>query len=242
METRQATQFSYKALELSVKDVDTKSGIVTGYYAAFDNVDSYGDMIVKGAFKKTIAERGPDGTDQIKHLFQHDSWSPIGKVLLLKEDKFGLYFESKFSNTPKAQDVLTQYAEGIYNEHSIGYRTMKEERIEDANQNFLYWKLTELKLWEGSTVTWGANPNTPFTGFKSENREDQLKELAKKRDKLVATLKIGSLSDETLEAAEIELIKLTQAYESLITLEPRKDERTPKPKQQSLKSIYEALK
>ena len=240
-QARQNKEFDYKSLEMSVKDVDTKNGIVTGYFAAFDNIDSYNDMIVKGAFKKTIAERGPEGSDQIKHLFQHNSWEPIAKVLKLVEDKKGLYFESQFSKTQKAQDVLIQYYEKIYNEHSIGYRTMKEERVEDDNGNFMYWKLTELKLWEGSTVTWGANPNTPFTGFKSEKREDQINELSKRMDRAIKTLQIGSLSDETLEAATLELTKLKEAYNTIITLEPRKDDRTLKPKDDKLKAIFEIM-
>ncbi len=212
--TRQA--FEYKSLDMSVKEVDTKSGVVCGYFAKFDNIDSYQDMIVKGAFLKTIQERGPQGTDQIKHLFQHDSWSPIGKILVLKEDKFGLYFESQMSKTQKGQDVLLQYAEGIYNEHSIGYRVVKEERVEDENENFVCYKLTELKLWEGSTVTWGANSQTPFTGFKSDDKVSRIAELEKRMQKCISALKIGGLSDETLESAELELTKLHEAYKSLI--------------------------
>jgi len=238
---RQNKQFEYKSLEKSFKDVDTKSGIITGYFAAFDNIDSYGDMIIKGAFKKTIAERGPSGSDQVKHLFQHDNWSPIAKVLVLKEDKKGLYFESQCSKTQKAQDVLIQYAEGIYNEHSIGYRTIKEEVINDDKGDLLYFKLTEVKLWEGSTVTWGANPQTPFTGFKSEKKEDRIAELKKRMDRVTATLKIGELSDETLESAEIELLKLHEAYISLITDTPTQRVTDPPSRVDTLKGIAELL-
>lgn len=238
---RQNKQFEYKSLIQSVKDVDTKSGVITGYFAAFDNIDAHYDMIVKGAFKKTIVERGPKGSDQIKHLFQHDNWQPIAKIQLLEEDKKGLYFESLCSNTQKAKDVLIQYAEGIYNEHSIGYRTMKEERVDDASGNFVCYKLTEVKLWEGSTVTWGANPETPFTGFKSEKPEDRIAELKKRMDRVSATLKIGNLSDETLEAAEIELLKLHEAYTSLITEQPLQ-RGTDQPKRaDKLKGIAELL-
>ncbi len=231
--------YEYKSLVSSVKDVDKKSGIVTGYFAAFDNIDSYGDMIVKGAFKKTIVERGPLGTKQIKHLFQHDTYTPIGRVDVLKEDKTGLYFETTFSQTQQAQDVLTQYAEGIYNEHSIGYRTMKEERVDDGNGNFVCWKLTEVKLWEGSTVTWGANANTPFTGFKSEVKEDRIAEISKRMHKCISILKLD-LSEELLEQTQIELVKLDEAYKSLVTEQPR--ERTDQPtREQKLKGLADLL-
>jgi HK97 family phage prohead protease len=227
---RNSAEIEFKTYAMEVKDVDTKSGIVCGYFAGFDNIDNGYDMIVRGAFKKTIAERGPNGSKQIKHLLQHDSWSPpIGFIQVLKEDDIGLYFESKMSAIPKAQDVLTQYAEGIYNEHSIGYRVMKEETVEDENGNFVCWKLTEVKLWEGSTVTWGMNDQTPFVGFKSEKKTERIAELSKRMQKCIAALKIGNLSDDTYEQLEIELLKLDEAYKSLIiTDEPERATRQPK--------------
>ena len=48
----------------SIKDVDQTQGIVTAYAAAFGNEDADGDVIHRGAFAKTIAERGPNGTGQ----------------------------------------------------------------------------------------------------------------------------------------------------------------------------------
>ena len=47
---------NYKNNSASVKDVDVKSGIVTGYLSDFDTKDYDGDIIVKGAYKKTIEE------------------------------------------------------------------------------------------------------------------------------------------------------------------------------------------
>lgn len=223
---RDNKNFEFRSLPNSykgVKDMDTKSGIVTGYLASFNTVDSYMDMIVPGAFKKTIAERGPSGTNQIKHLLQHDCDEPIGAFQVLKEDKFGLYFESKISAIDDAQDVLTLYAEGIYNEHSIGYRTMEEERVDDGNGNLLYFKLKDIKLWEGSTVLWGANANTPFTGFKSANQPDQLKELKERMAKLVKMTRTGNLKDETYEKLEIELLKIEAAIDSIITPGPTRE-------------------
>ena len=54
-------------------------------------------------------------------LYMHDPLNPIGKITELKEDDFGLYFESKMSKRPFAQDVLTMYQEGIIKEHSVGF-------------------------------------------------------------------------------------------------------------------------
>ena len=39
-----------------VIDADMKAGIVKGYASVFNNIDSDGDIIKKGAYKKTIQE------------------------------------------------------------------------------------------------------------------------------------------------------------------------------------------
>ena len=42
-------------IKLATEDVGTK-GTFSGYGAVFGNVDAYGDVIAKGAFKKTLRE------------------------------------------------------------------------------------------------------------------------------------------------------------------------------------------
>lgn len=233
-------EIDYKALAESVKDVDTKSGIVTGYLASFDNIDNAKDMIVKGAFTKTISERGVDGTKQIKHIFQHDTYQPLGTYNVLKEDKKGLYFEAQFSKTKFAQDILLQYGEGIYNEHSIGYRTLKEEVVKAENGDISHFILKEVKLWEGSTVLFGCNDQTPFTGFKSENREEAIEQANKRLQKCINALKIGNLSDEAYEQIEIELIKAKQLYNDLL-ITPVPSATNKPSKVESLKKLSEIL-
>ena len=67
----------------AIKDIDIKSRIVTGYLAAFGNVDSDNDIIEKGAFSKSINERFND----IFYLQQHDWTRPLGKFTKLEEDE-----------------------------------------------------------------------------------------------------------------------------------------------------------
>jgi hypothetical protein len=83
-----------KSISAGFKDLDVKSGIVTGYFANFGSIDSDGDRIVKGAFAKTIKENGPQGTQLIKHLLDHNKNIAVGKLQELKEDEVGLYYES----------------------------------------------------------------------------------------------------------------------------------------------------
>lgn len=135
----------------SIKDIDEKSGIVTGYFSIFGNKDSDSDVITKGAYKKTLSEN----YSRVKHLYQHDSFRPLAGIkngkLVVKEDGKGLYFESTISQTSWGRDAIKLYADGVVDEHSVGFQTVKSI---DRND---YREITEIKLWEGSTVTWGAN-------------------------------------------------------------------------------------
>lgn len=113
----------------SVQDVDLKKRIVTGYASKFGNIDLHNDMIVPGAFKKTLKERGVDGNNSIWFLHNHKTENPLGKPRVLKEDSFGLYFEAPIVDTTIGSDVLKLYEEGLINEHSIGFSTIKENKV-----------------------------------------------------------------------------------------------------------------
>jgi HK97 family phage prohead protease len=199
---------SFKNYDASIKDLDVATGIVTGYFSQFNSIDLDGDVIMPGAFTKTIAERGPDSLKpEIAYLWQHDTYKPLGKLMVLREDNFGLYFEAKMSDTTYGQDALKLYRDGVITQHSIGYQVIKSvettmEMEEEVEQIY------EVKLWEGSAVTFGANPNTPFTGFKSvKEREDRIKTLVK-------AIKNGTYTDETFGLIEFELLKLISLVKS----------------------------
>ena len=174
----------------AIKDIDIKSRIVTGYLSAFGNVDSDNDIIEKGAFSKSINER----FNKIFYLQQHDWTRPLGKFTKLVEDEKGLYFEGEIINTSFGEDQLKLYEAGIVKEHSIGFITVKSEKGSNARI------IKEVKLYEGSAVTLGANSNTPFLGFKSSVNE--AKDLYKK---ILKAHKDGSFTDETHGLFEIAL-------------------------------------
>lgn len=187
--------------EKSVSDVDLKNRVVTGYLSSFDNVDHSGDIIVKGAYTKTLKER----RNEIVFLNQHRWEQPHGKFAVLQEDQKGLYFESEpLIKTSYSEDALKLYDAGIMTDHSVGFVTITKET---KGQNRI---LKELKLYEGSNVTIGDNPNTPFTGFKSLS-------LTETNDKISTILKFfknGTVTDETFYLLEIALKDLQkQAYE-----------------------------
>ena len=185
----------------TVKDIDSKSRIVSGYLSNFCNVDSDNDIIAKGAFSKSIAER----KDKIFYLLQHNWEKPLGKFNVLSEDEKGLYFEAEIANTSYGNDLIELYSSGIVNEHSIGFNTIKSETEKSTGTRII----KEVKLWEGSAVTLGANSATPFTGFKSE-----LKDLQEKQSKIIKAIKEGNFTDETFIMLEYSLKQLmAEAYE-----------------------------
>lgn len=200
--------------DMSFKDVDGKKGIVTGYFAAFDNVDSDGDIIRKGAFEKTIRSQGPkSSTPRIKHLMNHNTSLPLGLLTELKEDLKGLYYESKLGTHSLGQDFVKMVESGLITEHSIGFQTIKKNQLQDydgyqKNPAKGWFELIELKLYEGSSLTaWGANSSTPITGMKAHL---QVENVNNRIDLLCKAIRNGTFTDDTFDLLEIELQQLKQ--------------------------------
>lgn len=194
--------------ELSVKDIDGKQGIVSGYFASFGNKDSDGDIIVKGAFKKTLAEK----RDRIQHLFNHNTDALIGRVMEIYEDEKGLGFTSKMSKTDVGQRALAYYEEGILREHSIGFSVIRYEIDNDAKAT----KLTELRLYEGSAVTWGANEMTPVTGIKAVDPILKVHDLLEKLQKCLTNPIVSDHNGKAIESiiAKIKSLLSTQQQDA----------------------------
>lgn len=150
---------------------------VTGLAAIFGNVDDGGDIIQKGAFKKTIQENA----DRIKHLWSHSSYEPptavivgleeVGKGGLPKElkEKYpeatgGLMVTRKYLNTPRGDEILEGLREGAIKEMSFAYDPIQTdfEKIDSETEKGgrLVRILKELRLWETSDVVWGMNEAT----------------------------------------------------------------------------------
>lgn len=191
-----------------IKDVDVKTGTVSGYFAIFGNKDSDGDIIVPGAFKRTLQ----NNYKRLKHLSQHNTLLPLSGTrngnLKLEEDTRGLKFESKISETSWGKDVILLYQDGVLDEHSIGYETMDEQKATGYNE------LRELKLWEGSTVTWGANELAGTEAVKSLNKE----QATQKMFTVLKALRNGKYEQEEIfDTLEIYFKQLEQHINDLST-------------------------
>jgi uncharacterized protein len=207
-------KFSVKS-NFEIKDVDEREGRISGYCAIFNNVDSDKDMTLPNAFDKTLAERGvKSAKPRIKHLWQHDSFSPIGVPEELEPDDKGLRFVSRIGKDSFSQDKLQQHIDGIITEMSFGYNALRTEEVKDAQGNLLHRKLIELKLWEYSSVTWGANSLTEIISAKG-TQADVIANLNKRLEALNRGLKNGRYTDESCEAFEAEIMKIQSIIESL---------------------------
>jgi HK97 family phage prohead protease len=204
--------YNYKSFGLEVKDVDAKSGVVSGYFSAFGMVDSDGDIMMPGAFKRSIQDWGVDGKQRIKHLLNHDPSKPLGKLLSLKEDSYGLYYESKIGTHQLGKDFIKMVESGLIGEHSIGFRTLREQKSGEANE------IHEVMLFEGSSLTaWGANENTPLLGLKNMGNIEQVKDQIKAFEKFIRD---SDVSDETIDLCLIKVKQLAQAIEMMSSTAP----------------------
>ena len=168
----------HKAFKFNLEDIG-ESGEFSGYAAVFDEVDTGGDVIEKGAFTKTIQE----DFDRIKILSQHqDDELPIGKPLELREDDKGLFIRAKISDTQKGRDIQTLLKDGVLNELSIGYDAV--DFYYDGDSHIRHLK--EVRLWEVSVVTWAMNNLAQISEVKSlvENLQLEAKSGKLSRSKL----------------------------------------------------------
>jgi HK97 family phage prohead protease len=209
-------QLIEKTFDAIIKDVDVKKGIIEGYFNTWDIVDSDGDELMRGAFKKSIQERGPESSNpRIFHLWQHSSRNPLYRFVedgSLVEDNKGLFFKSKISKTTYGRDVLQLYDDGVVNEHSVGFITIKNGSAPEGHN-----RIFEGALWEGSTVTWGANMETPVTDIKSVEETQAVAEKFNERIELLTkSLKDGSYTDDTFVLLELQLKQIQAHYDALV--------------------------
>jgi len=177
-----------KVLRFEVKDINEEEGIFTGYASTFTDVpDSYGDVVDRGAFKKTLKE----DKNRIKHLWNHSAMEPIGKPLEISEDEKGLLVKGKLSlGVQRAREVLALMKDGVINEMSIGYDTITEQVVKGIRH------LKEVKLYDVSPVTFAANPTALIIDVKAVEQAIRTQDLEPVREAVKALQALLSAADE----------------------------------------------
>jgi HK97 family phage prohead protease len=145
---RQPATVEQKAFRLEIKDI-TSTGQFTGRAAVFGNIDAYDDVIVPGAFTKTLSENAGAGWPI---LWQHDSYEPVGLI-------------EEASQTDQALDVVGQInldvrrgveAHSLLKQKAIKGLSIGYEAVQQTFDGMVRF-LREVKLWEVSLATFPAN-------------------------------------------------------------------------------------
>jgi HK97 family phage prohead protease len=160
-----------KTMSVQLKAIDLEAGQFEGYAAVFGNKDSYGDIIVPGAFADTLAEDyGTEGKG-IPTYWCHDFKDPfknIGSTLWAVEDAKGLRVRVQLdTDTQFATQTLKLLKEGRVNQMSFGYSVLEGAFVE-SEENGYYYELRKLKLHEVSVVPIGANQETEILAAKAD--------------------------------------------------------------------------
>ena len=161
------------------------------------------------------------------------------QVVIDGKEMEGIYHESFYPETQDSTDLLIKIQEGMYDARSIGFSYEKivfcerDSQNDDYAKNFetyapqainpevaeetgYFWVVKEIRLWEGSDVSFGANRLTPTLGLKSGSKDIVVKQLFTKLDIAHGLFKKGNLSDDGFHRLEME-IKQIKSYIATLT-------------------------
>lgn len=233
--------------------VDDENRVIKAVGNTYFFIDSDLDMLIPGCASKSIQDRGPQSqaTAKIKHQSDHvlDTKNTVGRMTVLEErivDGMNvLYFESFIPETRKGNDDLENYKQGIYDNHSIGFRYKNLILAEKDSQNELsrsawdqyypmalnpevaddmgaFWVVKEIELFEISVVSYGANSLTPNLSGKSVEENNRLKiDIMDRITDLMEKANAG-LSKKDQKQTELEGFQLKQLIADLDLKEPSK--------------------
>jgi HK97 family phage prohead protease len=158
------------ALRVKVTDVDADgggAGEFTALVSVFGNVDSYGDVVMPGAFERTLKEWSASGY-RIPVYWGHNLSDPdynIGEVVEAVETDRGLQVRARLDmESPKAPQVYRLLKGGRVKEFSFGY-SVRDAGWGEKDDREVY-ELRDIALYEVSVVPVGANPETELQTIK----------------------------------------------------------------------------
>ncbi len=138
------------------KAVTDDPGVLEGYLSVFGNIDESGDVVLPGAFKKTLAHWQQSGR-RIPLLVDHklSTEGVVGSIDNAREDQVGVKVRARFSSIAKAQDIRTLMLEGHLGGMSFTYEPRKSRPGVKDGQKVRY--LEELRLFEGTITPFPMN-------------------------------------------------------------------------------------
>lgn len=140
------------------KAVDgAERGTFEAIVSVFGNIDSYGERMVKGAFERTLSERG------LPPIYWNHDWraGPIGDPIEAEERDEGLWVKGQLytdAGSDLVERIYRQMLGPAKTEFSFAFR-VKNGRWVTEDEDEIY-EITEVELYEVGPVTVGANPET----------------------------------------------------------------------------------
>ncbi len=156
----------YRTMKINLTERGRKKleeGEIEGHASVFGVQDSFGTIMDKGAFRKTIRDKFGDG--RIRFLFNHNVNEVMGVLTDLREDSKGLFFRARFSEILSASEKLQLVRDGALGEMSIGFMVDKIEI--DETKNEIHFKRVE--LFDVSLVTFASNPKATVSEVRNYN-------------------------------------------------------------------------
>jgi HK97 family phage prohead protease len=203
----------FKQVSHEIKELDDAKGIVVAYASVYNNVDSDEEVIMPGAFTKTVQEN----YKRIRVLKDHNPTIGLGVPLSIDtNDSYGLLTTTQFNLKKEVardmyEDIKLFLANGLNAELSIGFQTIKsiEERMSEDKE---IEKITEVKLWEYSFLSnWAANDRALVQNVKQMTNTDFIELLVKMYNL--------PYSDSRLKSVE-SILKSLEANEPIVEITP----------------------
>lgn len=170
-------------LEVKFAADEAASGTFSGYGAIFGNIDSYGDVIQKGAFSETLRQwkgqgKFPPMLLQHGDLFSGADMLPVGIWTSMEEDEIGLKVAGRLLglDTERGKYLHAVMKEGAIDGMSIGYRAKKF--VLGTKTGEPRRTIEQLDLVELSIVTFPANGKALVRDVKSGDQIDEINSLS----------------------------------------------------------------
>lgn len=208
-----------KTCRVAVKAAGPDEGLGEGIFEAivsvFGNKDSYGDVVLPGAFVKTLAEWEASGAP-IPVYWSHRMDDPdfnIGHVVEAKETDQGLWIKGQLDlESPKALQVYRLLKGKRVGQFSFAYDVIEGAWVKRADEEEVY-ELRELKLYEVGPTPIGANQETELLAVKSAATH-----AAHFADGVKAGRVISAKNETTLREAHSQLQAAASSIKSVLSV------------------------
>ncbi len=171
-------------------------GTVEGYASLFGEIDQARDMVMPGAFARSLALRD---VRRVPMLFQHDPAEPIGIWLELIEDGRGLRARGKLiPDVQRSREVLALVKAGAIDGLSIGFKTVKG-RVDPKSR---VRKLDQVDLWEISIVTFPLLNGARVDTVKQATMAPKASHARARAERAWRECKMAELSDELARSGD----------------------------------------